>query len=75
MYDKRFNEFQLAELNCAFKTNPYMKTHQRRVLAARLNLSEDSVLYWFLRTRTRLRERFLEGNIVLRLIYCAHIVC
>ena len=63
-YDKRFSEFQLAELNQAFKANPYMRGKQLRVLAARLKLSENFTLSWFLRRRAKLRKKFLEGNIV-----------
>ena len=61
-YDKHFSEFQLAELNQAFKANPYRRGEQMNLLAARLNLNEDYTLYWFLRRRTKLRERFLEGD-------------
>ena len=66
-YDKHYlSEFQLAELNQAFKTNPFMKAKEKRVLAARLNLSENFTLCWFSRKRANWRERFLEGDVVIR---------
>ena len=66
-YDKRFSEFQLAELNRSFKANPFKYGKRIRLLAARLNLSTDCISYWFLRRRAKLKERFLEGDVVIRL--------
>ena len=74
-YDKRFSEFQLAELNQAFKAKPFMSGKAMRLLTARLNLSTDCTSYWFLRRRAKLRERFLEGDVVIRLKHCLQMVC
>ena len=74
-YDKRFSKFQIAELNQAFKAKPFVSGKQMTELAARLNLSEDSTSYWFMRRRAKLREMFLEGDLVIRLGYCLQIVC
>ena len=60
--DKGFSEFQLAELNQSFQIYPFMHKKAMGLLAARLNLSAESVSNWFIRKRTRLRERFLQGN-------------
>ena len=45
---------------------PFMKQDSIRLLAARLNLSAESVSVWFIRKRARLREKFWEGNCSLK---------